>query len=322
MSDVFLLGAGFSKAISDSMPVMGELSEELLKRIIELPQQVIGLGNNFEHWMTYLSQPQPWLSPAQNLRNKAIFLTLTQEIGALLKERTSQAVANECPDWLKLLVGHWRHYNSDVITLNYDTLIERAVHFGGTGANFLIDVRNIYPVQLPDVTTFGMIGIHDDESFTLFKLHGSVNWYYSGAAEYYGETIYSAPVSPWEGIQDPGEADAVRAASDKVPLIVPPTTEKVTYFQHETIRQVWSRAAQALADASRLYCIGYSLPETDLSVRFFLNNQRRGTLPLTIVNTDLDVTQRYRYLLGDCYSIDDCYVGDEAIQKLVANLQK
>ena len=91
MPDVFLLGAGFSKAVSDSMPVMAELSEALRKRV-ELPHYVTALGDNVEHWMTYLSQPQPWITQAANLQHKATFLTLTQEIGAVLNERTSQAL--------------------------------------------------------------------------------------------------------------------------------------------------------------------------------------------------------------------------------------
>ena len=92
MSDVFLLGAGFSKAVSDSMPVMAELSAALRQRV-ELPHYVIALGDNVEHWMTYLSQPQPWISQADNLHHKATFLNLTQEIGTVLNERTGKCGA-------------------------------------------------------------------------------------------------------------------------------------------------------------------------------------------------------------------------------------
>ena len=42
MSEVFLLGAGFSKAVSGYMPVLKELSEILQDRVA-LPPQVGGL---------------------------------------------------------------------------------------------------------------------------------------------------------------------------------------------------------------------------------------------------------------------------------------
>lgn len=53
MADVILLGAGFSKAISQSMPLLNDLSEELKSKVSDVP------GNNVEHWMTYLSQSYP-----------------------------------------------------------------------------------------------------------------------------------------------------------------------------------------------------------------------------------------------------------------------
>ena len=36
MSDVFILGAGFSKAIYDGMPTMAELSNEVMSRLTKL----------------------------------------------------------------------------------------------------------------------------------------------------------------------------------------------------------------------------------------------------------------------------------------------
>jgi len=320
--DVFLLGAGFSKAVSDSMPDMAELSKALRKRV-ELPHYVTALGDNVEHWMTYLSQPQPWISQADNLHHKAMFLTLTQEIGTLLNEQISKALSSKCPDWLQILVSWWHSNQANIITLNYDTLIERALCFTPTGGNF--DLRNIYPVALPDIRRSMVFAPDVVKSFTLFKLHGSINWYYSGASEYYGETIYSAPVSQWWGQETSMEAtaidDARNAASDKVPLIIPPTTEKVAYFQHETVRQIWAQAAEALAYASHFYCIGYSLPETDLSLRFFLRNQAwTGNLPLTIVNNNPNAVEHYHTLLGDCYKMVDHYIGDKAVEKLVTDL--
>jgi hypothetical protein len=153
-----------------------------------------------------------------------------------------------------------------------------------------------------------VVSAGERSSFKLFKLHGSVNWFYSGATSYQGELLYDSPVTEWGKPIGDIELQARRASSDKVPLIVPPTTEKVAYFQHETIRQIWLRASAALQSADRVFCIGYSLPTTDLGVRFFLLHGKPNVkVPLFIVNKDPNSVGHYASLLGASYEIDGKY---------------
>ena len=108
--------------------------------------------------------------------------------------------------------------------------------------------------------------------------------------------------------------------SDKVPLIVPPTTEKVRFFQHESLKRVWTRAVMSISEAQTIFVIGYSLPMTDLAVRLFLHEGSRGNdgkKDLYIVNPDSHVVDRYRELLGEAYLIKDDYVGDYSIERLI-----
>ena len=160
-----------------------------------------------------------------------------------------------------------------------------------------------------------------EDTFTLFKLHGSTNWYYSGSAEFIGEVIYYTGVPPWN--RNHSQRDGVvslekEAVSDKVPLIVPPTTEKVGFFQHESLKSTWSQALTSLSKAAKLFVIGYSLPTTDLAIRLFLHEGGgTGRKELYIVNSDPDVVARYRELLGRAYEISTDYVGQNAIERLV-----
>ena len=65
MNDVFILGAGFSKAIYADMPTMAELSTEVMDHLSKLdqpvPQTLAKPRANIELWMAYLSQRQAWL---------------------------------------------------------------------------------------------------------------------------------------------------------------------------------------------------------------------------------------------------------------------
>ena len=57
MGDVFFLGAGFSKAISDEMPLLKELSTTIRQSGIDLPSPLPLLNDNLELWLSYLRTP-------------------------------------------------------------------------------------------------------------------------------------------------------------------------------------------------------------------------------------------------------------------------
>jgi hypothetical protein len=155
--------------------------------------------------------------------------------------------------------------DSTVVTTNYDELIERAFKDLSGGE---VGHGSLYSVPITNAltrvaTVFGgeVIG-----PFKLLKLHGSLNWYYSGRDSYYGEPIFDAAVrTGWNTNLDLID-DAEMAVSDKTPLVIPPTFGKSSFFQNETILTIWRNAWQAVTNADRLICIGYSLPRSDLNM--------------------------------------------------------
>jgi len=66
MDRVYLLGAGFSRAISNLMPTMDELSEAVKAELagIDIPGANTPVASNFEQWLSYLIERPPWLSSA------------------------------------------------------------------------------------------------------------------------------------------------------------------------------------------------------------------------------------------------------------------
>lgn len=320
MKEVFILGAGFSKAVHSSMPDLKELSSKVREKIEnrgnKLPPPLPDFENNIELWLTYLSQSQPWLKEYYNLQNRALFLHMTEIVAEILNNATKETVSQDCPNWLCSLIKFWDKNKSSVITFNYDTLIERAA------SKIEISKESIYPVPFTDIMRERAFRLGSDtkDSFKLFKLHGSVNWYYSGSASFNGEVLYSGDISSWGEQGNELELLSMSAASDKVPLIVPPTTEKATYFQHETLRQIWLKASASLSAATQIYCIGYSLPITDLGIRLFLQHSRPNEkTSLIIVNKDSKVVEHYQKLLGNSYNIDGTYAAT-GIEGLVKDL--
>src|SRR5688572_6617901 len=130
-SDVFLLGAGFARAISPTMPLLQDLAARVRKAYRgagRVPVEVAGMmTENFAHALSYLEQAKPWVTEADNLRHRALFLDISNAIARDLDDTVTDVVQNlgsNPPSWLRQLIRHWHTHQCTVATLNYDTLIE------------------------------------------------------------------------------------------------------------------------------------------------------------------------------------------------------
>ncbi len=323
MSDVFIIGAGFSRAVSADMPLLVDLSRELEKRIEGL-QTVSGLfPDNVEMWLTYLSQAHPWLSEAENLRNRAVFLDLSLAIREILANRIRETVRRDCPGWFLDLAQWWHANKAVVLSLNYDTLIEKCIPSipHKNGQHTKLHSWDVYPVPLTQAYErigTGYIYRPSTETFRLFKLHGSINWFYSGRSPSHGETLYFLPHA--DGWKEEYEF-LEKLMTDKIPLIVPPLADKLPYFEHETLRALWFQAASALRSASRVFYCGYSLPITDITMRFFLGgNCPTNPVPFHIADTSADRVNHLLSLLPRNYTMGRAFTGCDAIPSLTRAL--
>jgi hypothetical protein len=103
--------------------------------------------------------------------------------------------------------------------------------------------------------------------------------------------------------------------SDLVPMIIPPTSSKNTYYANLSMRAQWAEAARALAASDHLIVIGCSLPESDLTVRHLLATSFRGP-DLTIVNPDPTVVERFQQLIPNATNVTT-FCSDRATQEFV-----
>ncbi|MES2308382.1 MAG: SIR2 family protein [Verrucomicrobiota bacterium] len=318
---VFVLGAGFSKAVCNEMPLANELIDRLAKRSEAISEkkrflELLPDANKFELFLTHLAQEKPWTSEAQNSRDRADFLDLSRCIAHELQFITDKFLEEfkkeKVPvSWLKQLIDFWKQQKSNVISFNYDTLVEwtsidKYVSGAETPYSGLSCCDSIYSVRLVDKRrSFDMIsgsGVsHRENAFKLYKLHGSINWYYSGQRNFYGETIYVSPT----GFHRDQEQGILNMMEDKIPLIMPPVLDKTIYAQNEQIKRLWYKAGEAIRSADIIVFIGYSFPHNDIHFLDFLidNASCMKSLPEAwVVDVREDALKNYKNLEGRGFS--------------------
>lgn len=294
--DVLVLGAGFSRALSQHMPLTDELGNESLTVAgltggSNVPREGFR-GGNFETWLSRLADEQPYLDAQENLRNRADFLQLSQAIAQVLGERVQQALAEPWPPWLPSLLNVAHERRATLITFNYDTLIECAV--AAKMVNEMLPPDEFWWAEiLNDVPSWPAGSMRwagsRIETFRLLKLHGSLNWYWttddaSGASVARRDLPgkYGAPSRYTED-------DRQRELPGRVPFVVPPAAAKSPYYRNPIVRDVWQQAATALRAASRIVLLGYSIPVTDLTFSGLLVDAVTSTnVPVVVVDTHPD----------------------------------
>src|SRR5438094_806107 len=130
--DAFVLGAGFSSAISDHLPLLHGLGRVVADALADQGDDVHELEEafqyDFESWLSYLAQGAPQLSESDNLRNQALFLDASFQIARTLALRVRQALQGEPIIWLQKLIEAWHEQRTSVVSFNYDTLVEEMFH--------------------------------------------------------------------------------------------------------------------------------------------------------------------------------------------------
>lgn len=129
------------------------------------------------------------------------------------------------------------------ITLNYDTLVEDALTAWGCKVNFGLRENEVKQIILNS-------GLQSE--IPVLKLHGSIRWGYS---------------------EDGSEIQIYNASDEHffrngVPVIVPPTWNKPG--PEGELGNVWTNALDAISEATRIFVVGYSIPETDPHFRYLM----------------------------------------------------
>lgn len=127
---VFFVGAGFSKALCPQYPTLAELSKIVAANFCSRHQSGAirehynqlppGLIADVEKLLSYLYSDWPWKSSIDRDMDRALYKALTYEIYIHLTSIVPQSL----PEAYQQFVRFINNENNQVITLNYDTLIQ------------------------------------------------------------------------------------------------------------------------------------------------------------------------------------------------------
>lgn len=229
--DVLLLGAGFSKAASRHMPLMWELGAQVLDRL-GLPATTLSLfDDNLEIWLSQISEPQPWLTETENLRNKALFLDASRAIHEIVGEAEATAIGGRVPRWLLRLAWSLSMAEAHVLTFNYDLLFERACLSVKCGHVF----SELYVAPLTERTTPGKYHFLSPSpsnypTTSVYKLHGSTNWFSRSAGQLQasGDVYLRTNSGIWA---TPPTFASAETLTDLDPMVIPPVSVKAGFYQ-------------------------------------------------------------------------------------------
>lgn len=160
--------------------------------------------------------------------------------------------------------------------------------------------------------TASLMGGNRKLTFHLIKLHGSINWYYSGASEYSGQQIYLTQEKMNIDLQSINKVDLV-------PLIIPPVLDKSSFYFSNTIKTLWEAAKISIQNADEIYLLGYSLPQTDLPMRYLLQSYLKWKkAKIFVVNKvekveEENISNRFRSIFGE--NFNDQYLGSRNVIK-------
>jgi hypothetical protein len=296
MRIVLFLGAGFSASFG--LPVMNSFfplarqSDALSadeKEFLEAIQRFAHMGvrlisvprNNLEAILSFLI-----MAEQLGIRPKGIEEVLAKckasnaeillrQIVRKIYGPISREVLRQHPGAFRTLVRYSNHQLQDdltIVTTNYDLVAETMMLTIGQRASLPGDWVSTSgrPTAADNPSS-----LYDMSSQTkICKLHGSVNWKDVTTEEWKSKLVVEQRCQNYSNLM--GDSMFLPIAImpdfhhdvDYAPIVVGPTL-----FKHQAdprFAQVWQTAAAALAAAEHVLFVGYSFPESDTYMRYFL----------------------------------------------------
>lgn len=279
---VFVLGAGFSKSFSSSIPTIQDLNNALYdvcaadkpdryRRLREFARRYYERSNqrdelrSLENLATVIFSKVIFRNPEEELE----FQNLRYELLRFIYDKTR--VLEISPENEAVLVDFLRFCGKDpadrqkeerlVISFNYDLILEQAYRKAFAAATHPI----FYGVELNlyDAMLSGRQGM--PRLLEIIKLHGSFNWFrVKGSSSNDISSVFEIDESA-PGIHE-----------DDVPVFIPMAHTKELFLTGPLYSTLWAKAIRYLDKAREIVFIGYGFPPTDINnLVLFLNYKEK-----------------------------------------------
>ncbi len=310
---LFILGAGFSKWINSSMPLLKDLYNSLQE---SLKNEIKGCGltsllneNSLEMLMSYLITRYPWKSEKDHHKHLSIYFAIEEQIVKTIIESQKKALENiQNKDEINKLISYWNENNSNIITFNYDTLIEILIDYEHKRNWF-----TFWELPIPTIEDRISSGVAFRNSnniklpIVITKLHGSINWYRSKNFPAKNDMIYYKYTYRDDNQLEKNNLQGLKS------FIIPPTISKESFLDHEIISIIWERASKQINESKNIVIMGYSFPESDAYVNLLFASSLKSDTNIFIINTENDNTfkrkiEKYfkNYIKEDKLNLDYC----------------
>lgn len=171
--------------------------------------------------------------------------------------------------------------NDNLITFNYDLIVERALYDQG-----MWKPKDGYGIEFKDFPPVS--DAHNSASqIQIYKLHGSLNWEEGLRLRFFYDN--QEPIFPGYLREDPKRPQYQGGHSG--PWMLP---SFVKQFEEPELLRIWRRAFAAIEQSQEVVVIGYSLPKEDSAACLLFGTTEIANKGLTIVDPNADaLLERY-----------------------------
>jgi hypothetical protein len=173
--------------------------------------------------------------------------------------------------------------DSSILTFNYDIALERAL---AKAAKW--DIGNGYGFQfLPN---------RPASKVTVYKLHGSVNWFKEPINDAPPPVIFTRDLRllGYERLVDPGVGGNGMGVDNSGTFILPDPRKR--FYWEAFWEPLWASAAECLRAADGVFIHGYSMPASDERARqlLFANIEKSATISIHCRNRSDHIAEAFR----------------------------
>lgn len=201
-----------------------------------------------------------------------------------------------------LIEKHKRHKNISIITTNYDLIPEFFINEIGERCTYNIYSRS-NEWKVSDSSTETFVDVKSDNSIPIYKLHGSVNFFFDCNEDkdiinivtdkLNVDKVGNSRADVFKNRPSLFPLDAItelkKRNNDEIPTpaIIPPMYSKIESMKW--LKNIWNNSLMAIRNAKIIVFIGYSFPQSDGFMKSFfqsaLVNRKRQDAPI-IINLD------------------------------------